>query len=65
MVPSAGMGEQRLVRCRAAAVAACLAGAVAVAGAARDPLAAARQLYNAGDYAGAIAAAEEITQPQL
>ncbi len=52
-------------RWRALAVAVCLAVTAAPLWAARDPLAAARQLYNAGDYAGAIAAAEEITQPQL
>jgi hypothetical protein len=49
----------------AAVVVVCVALAPAATGAARDPLAAARQLYNAGDYAGAIAAAEQITQPQL
>jgi hypothetical protein len=43
----------------------CLTVASGAAGASRDPLAAARQLYNDGDYAGAIAAAELITQPNL
>jgi hypothetical protein len=56
---------RRLGRWRAVAVATCLAGAVATTGAARDPLAAARQLYNDGDYQGAITAAEQITQPHL
>jgi hypothetical protein len=49
----------------AAVVMVCLTVGAAAMEAARDPLAAARQLYNAGDYAGAIAAAEQITQPQL
>jgi hypothetical protein len=52
-------------RWRAALVVGCLTVAAAPLWAARDPLATARQHYNSGDYAGAIAAAEEITQPQL
>jgi hypothetical protein len=49
----------------AAAVMVYLTAAAGAAEAARDPLAAARQLYNAGDYSGAITAAAQITQPHL
>jgi hypothetical protein len=52
-------------RWRAATLAICLTGASAAIAAPRDPLATARQLYNDGDYGGAIAAAEQVTQPQL